>query len=125
MKIYFDGGCKPNPGRMEICIVIEYRGHRVPLVINNLGYGTNNIAEWAAINMAAVEARKVNPEEVEFIGDSTLVVKQARGEWKIKDPTLKELYDAFKDTTKGMKIKIRHIRREFNLAGNYLEKGCY
>lgn len=125
MKIYFDGGCKPNPGNMEICIVIEYRGHRVPLMIKNLGYGTNNIAEWAAINMAAVEASKLNPEYVEFIGDSNLVVNQAKGNWKIKDKTLKELHDSFIETTKGMKIKIRHIRREFNLAGNYLEKGCY
>lgn len=124
MKIYFDGGCRPNPGEMKACLVILHNnGKTEPMVLDSLGHGTNNVAEWSALIWAAVVAREQGTGQVTLIGDSQLVINQASRKWKINDETLSSLFKEFQKVSKGLDFELRHVPRERNLAGRFLEKG--
>lgn len=123
MIIYFDGGCNPNPGKMEICIVVLDQNKKTPHVIRNLGRGTSNIAEWSALLFAATHAKELGLKKVTFVGDSKLVVNQAKGLWRINKQNFVELKKMFENSVEGITWEIRHLPRDYNLAGIYLEKG--
>jgi ribonuclease HI len=124
MEIYFDGGCAPNPGKMSACIVVV-RPDQEPesRTAFNLGDGTNNIAEWSAVVWAAQWAKENGLKKVTLLGDSLLVVNQANGAWKIKSEQLKPFLQIFKQVAEGIDIDLRHVRRDSNLAGIFLEHG--
>ena len=50
IKVYFDGGCRPYPGRMELAVVIHGQAH----IQLEVGRGTSQDAEWLAVLMAAL-----------------------------------------------------------------------
>jgi ribonuclease HI len=119
MKIYFDGGCKPNPGKMEIAVVSECGSVRFHQRIHD---GTNNEAEWIAF-LAAVElADHYKDQDITILGDSNLVIQQALGKWKVNAPELKT-YKACFDQVKARlpRLTLLHVRRNDNLAGQYIE----
>lgn len=92
MKVFFDGGCHPNPGPMEAAVVIRGAAH----VRIGLGTGDNNQAEWLALLFALELATAAGMQDVTFIGDSTLVVEQARGRWRCTSPQLEGYLAAFR-----------------------------
>src|SRR5437763_1653845 len=59
-----------------------------------IGQATNNVAEYRALLLAVERARELGATEVELIGDSELIVRQVRGEYRVKDPGLKPLHAA-------------------------------
>jgi len=71
VKIFFDGGCRPNPGRIEAAVVIRGQTHW----FDALGHGDNRDAEWLAL----IEAVKLAAglENVELIGDALEVITLA------------------------------------------------
>ncbi|MFC3213455.1 ribonuclease HI [Novosphingobium panipatense] len=73
LKIYFDGGCRPNPGPVEVAVVIRGTAH----VFTGLADGTNSDAEWCALIHALELSRDHNLGEVDFVGDALEVVRQA------------------------------------------------
>ncbi len=119
MKLFFDGGCRPNPGAMTACVVIDEprSTHQKPL-----GYGTNNIAEWLALLYAMELALSYGATEIELIGDSALIVNQANGLWKIKQTEFLP-HKASYDRLRGQfsQIVLSHVKRRHNLAGHVLE----
>ena len=118
VKVYFDGGCKPNPGMMEIGVVIEDG----PSFHKKLWYGTNNQAEWLALLWAMGLAASRELAEVEFIGDSKLVISQASGSWKCNKPELRDYLKDFNVRKKEFtRVHLTHVLRDSNLAGIYLE----
>lgn len=120
MKLFFDGGCQPNPGEMEICVVAGGEIYHQP----KLGYGTNNVAEWLALIYSLKIAESLGQTEFETVGDSMLVVNQANGVWQCKSEDLKPFLAEFQQQRqKFAKVKISHVRRHQNLAGIALEKG--
>lgn len=122
MKIYFDGGCVPNPGLMKSCFVVD-DGRKHIFDKQDLGYGTNNIAEWLAmvdVMRYCVDNRIINPE---ILGDSSLVVNQANGLWKVKKDNLKPYKAEYDSLVSTVKPLVRYIPRARNLAGNFLEFG--
>jgi ribonuclease HI len=120
MKLFFDGGCSPNPGQMEAAVVSEdgtIQEH------TKFGYGTNNEAEWIGFLWAVELAKPFAAEAIEIIGDSKLVVMQSQGLWKCNMPNLMVFRDDFlKNKATLPKLKITHVRRHLNLAGIYIEK---
>lgn len=74
LKIFFDGGCRPNPGRIEAAVVV--RG--VQYLFDDLGRGTNSDAEWLALICALELAQSLNLTDIELIGDALEVIQQAR-----------------------------------------------
>ena len=124
MKIYFDGGCSPNPGKMSSCIVICRPGEKAEaLTMKDLGQGTNNVAEWSALIWAALWAKDNGVEKCVIYGDSQLVINQASGLWKINNELLANLFKEFKQVSNGLDLELRHVLRDSNLAGIYLEHG--
>ena len=123
IQIYFDGGCKPNPGMMEICINIYGDGAPQPSTVFDLGEGTNNLAEWSALVWAAQTAVDKGYKGVEFIGDNITVINQADNKWAIKERSFLPFKEAFMQLNHTVGGTLRHVPRDDNRAGTYLEKG--
>jgi ribonuclease HI len=122
LKIYFDGGCQPNPGKIEIAVVA--RG--LTYYLDDIGCGTNNDAEWLALIHALRVAQSLDVAEFILIGDSALVINQANGVAKCRSDALKRHLDLFKSLTSGHgRVRIRRIGRAQNLAGIALAKRRY
>lgn len=119
LKIYFDGGCQPNPGTMEIAVVASGRTY----YRDDCGYGTNNDAEWLALIHALRVAQSLGVAEFILIGDSALVINQANGVAKCRSDALQRHLDLFKSLTSGQgRVRVRRIGRAQNLAGIALAK---
>lgn len=124
MDIYFDGSCKPNPGKMGCGIVICHPDRQPEIiVIDDLGQGTNNIAEWSALILAIDLVRDRGYQNVCIKGDSNMVVQQALGNWKVNGEVFTQLRQAYNELAKGLQFSLCHVPRDLNLAGIYLEKG--
>jgi ribonuclease HI len=86
-----------------------------------IGVATNNIAEYRALLLGIELARELGAEEVEFLGDSELIVRQVRGEYKVKKPELKPLHaEAQAKLAKLPKWSIRNVPREHNAEADAL-----
>ena len=113
VKIYFDGGCRPNPGEMEIAVVVRGEAH----ILRNLGHGTSMDAEWLALIHALRIAQSLGDHDVVLMGDAAVVVAQANGAAKCRGAGARhlEVFRALADA--GGAARIRHIKRSQNLAG--------
>jgi ribonuclease HI len=87
--IHFDGGGQ-SPGLTAACIVELSDGSSYEDV-KHFDQGTHNTAEYQALILGLRLALKHGARRVEVMGDSTLVVKQVKGEWKTKNQTLRPL----------------------------------
>lgn len=120
-KMFFDGGCHPNPGQMDIALI--FKGDYNDRLYQDLSYGTNNIAEWYAILAGLEIALNEQIEVLEVVGDSELVIKQINGEYRVKNKELKSIFDKCDFLRKSFKtITFNHIPREQNLAGIHIEQ---
>jgi ribonuclease HI len=122
LVVNVDGGSRGNPGPAAIAAVIaspegevlEERGERI-------GEATNNVAEYRALLLGLERAAELGAREVEVIGDSELVVRQVRGEYKVKDAGLRPLHQRVRDLLETFdRWSIRHVRREENEAADLL-----
>ncbi len=118
MKVFFDGGCRPNPGEMEIAVVAAGQ----TCILRELGYGTSTDAEWLALIHALGIARPLGTENFILMGDAAAVVKAANGTTKCRGSAIRHLL-AFRSLLSGAHPpRIRHVKRSQNLAGIALAK---
>jgi ribonuclease HI len=122
LTINVDGGARGNPGPAAVGVVVrgeggevlEERGERI-------GTATNNVAEYRALLLGIERAAALGAEELELIGDSELIVKQVKGEYKVKDATLRELHAEVKRALGGFeRWSVRHVRRAENAEADRL-----
>jgi ribonuclease HI len=119
--IYTDGGARNNPGPAGIGIVIyDETGKILETHKEFIGEATNNVAEYTALITALKRAKKYNPEEIECRLDSELVVKQTRGEYKTKDPKMRELLEEVRQLVFFKPITFSHIPRAKNVLADKL-----
>ena len=116
LTTFTDGGARGNPGPAATGIVIKNeQGEILAHYGEYLGHQTNNFAEYSALLSALKKAKELGGTEIDCVLDSKLVVKQMRGEYKVKEPTLQKLFMAVYNTaTQFKKVTYRHILR----AGN-------
>jgi ribonuclease HI len=113
VKIFFDGGCRPNPGAMEIAVVARGQAH----ILRELGHGTSMDAEWLALIHALRIAQSLGEPDFVLMGDAAAVVAQANGTVKCRDAGRGHL-QAFRALLPDARSpRIRHIKRSQNLAG--------
>ncbi len=114
--VHVDGGARGNPGPAAIAAVIaEPNGELVEESAELIGSATNNVAEYRALLLGIERARALGADEIELVGDSELVVRQVRGEYRVKDATLRELHGQVREALAGFdRWSIRHVRREAN-----------
>jgi probable phosphoglycerate mutase len=115
-KLYTDGGSRGNPGPAAYGYVLEADDGTVLAAHGErIGVATNNVAEYSALVAGLEKALELAVPEVEVISDSELLVKQMRGEYRVKNETLQELFlDASKLASRLGKVSYRAVRREHN-----------
>ena len=117
-KIYFDGGCRPNPGPMEIAVVIG----GVETIDRDVGEGGSLDAEWLALIAALRLARARGLEDFVLLGDAAAVVAQATGRVRARGAAAAHLAVFRALVGDGPAPRVRHIGRAQNLAGIALAK---
>lgn len=114
LTLYFDGGCRPNPGPIETAVVVRGVTHFRDAV----AVGDNNEAEWLAMLHAVDLAKSAGAEDVLLIGDSAVVIGQATGRAKCRSPQLQPFCDAYRTAIAGIaRVRCRLVPRSKNLAG--------
>lgn len=114
LKIFFDGGCRPNPGRIEVAAVARGVAH----IRDDLGQGSNTEAEWLALIHALELALVLGERDFELIGDATSVIDQANGLAKCRSEALRAHLERFSALAQLCPpAQIRWIGRAQNLAG--------
>ena len=117
--IYTDGGARGNPGPAGIGAVIK--GDKPLDVSEYIGKTTNNVAEYQALIRGLSVAHEHGYTDVDVFCDSELIVKQIKGEYKVKQPHLVPLRNQCQILfTKFAKFSITHVRREFNKEADKL-----
>jgi ribonuclease HI len=94
VTLEFDGGSRGNPGPAGIGVVIR-AADGTPLVTvgRPIGHATNNVAEYKALILALEKAKELGAKKIHIRGDSELIVKQMRGEYKVKNADLRNLWE--------------------------------
>jgi ribonuclease HI len=119
IKIFFDGGCRPNPGQMETAVVARGIVH----YHSDCGSGTSNDAEWLALLDAVEVALSIGARDVVLLGDSAMVVAQANRYGKCRTPAFQQYLGRFLTLAVNFdRIIVRKIPRNQNLAGIALAK---
>ena len=115
-KLSTDGGARGNPGPAAYGYVLETEdGTVLDARGETIGTATNNVAEYRGLLAGFEAALERGVEEVEVISDSELVVKQMRGEYKVKNETLRELVDeAHALESRFQRVTYTAVRREHN-----------
>jgi ribonuclease HI len=91
-KLWTDGGARGNPGPAAYGYVLEADDGTVLAAHGEaIGEATNNVAEYRALVAGLEKARELGVDELEVVSDSELLVKQMRGEYKVKNEALREL----------------------------------
>lgn len=120
--IYVDGASRGNPGEAGAGIVIlDEKGRVVKGLKDYLGVTTNNQAEYKALLLALKEVKGLGAERVIIRSDSELVVRQIKGEYRVKDKGIRPLYAEVIGLLKELKgYDIIHIDREENKEADRL-----
>ena len=121
-SVYTDGGARGNPG-IAGCggVVFNEKNKKVAEFKHFIPHATNNEAEYTALLLGVEEVLTYNPEKVVFYLDSELVVKQMKGEYKIKKAELKEIYLKTQAVLKKIpQVSFIHIPREQNKLADKL-----
>jgi ribonuclease HI len=115
-KLSTDGGARGNPGPAAYAYVLEADDGTVLAAHGEaIGVATNNVAEYRALVEGLRKAAEVGTDELEVVSDSELVVHQMRGEWKVKNEMLRELWREANDIAGGLaKVRYTAVRREHN-----------
>lgn len=117
-----DGGSRGNPGPAAIGVVIkDSSGKILKKEKRCIGETTNNQAEYQALIHGLEHSKELGGTELEFLLDSELVVKQMKGEYKVKDAGLAQQFlKAHNLMTQFKKVTFKHVRREMNKEADAL-----
>src|SRR5215208_5384766 len=88
LVVHVDGGARGNPGPAAIAAVLsDPDGGVVEERAETIGVATNNVAEYRALLLGIEHARALGANELDIVGDSELIARQVRGEYRVKDST--------------------------------------
>jgi ribonuclease HI len=110
-----DGGSRGNPGPAGYGVRIEQEDGQIVELKEALPLATNNIAEYNGLLAALRWAQEHGVARLHVRSDSELLVKQMRGEYRVKNAGLLPLYEEAKALARQIgTVKFEHVRREFN-----------
>ena len=124
IEVFIDGGSRGNPGPAAIGVVARRADKRLFIINRTIGRATNNVAEYSALNAGLNEVGQhleSKGEEVKLLMDSELVVKQMKGEYRVKNEDLKPLYArAITKFNSFPCISLSHVARSKNADADKL-----
>lgn len=127
IKIFTDGGSRGNPGPAAIGVVLidAVSSGTVFEISKSIGSATNNIAEYSAVEVAldwVISEKDNSITELDFYLDSQLVQRQLTGQYKVKDPVLRQIFLRIREKIIecGASVNFTHIGREQNARADAL-----
>jgi ribonuclease HI len=119
---YVDGGARGNPGPAGYGVVVEdHTRRRLATLSKYLGHQTNNYAEYSALIAALQYAVQHDCKALKVVSDSELMVRQVRGEYKVKNAVLQELHAQIRALLLKLDwFEIEHVLREKNREADRL-----
>ena len=114
--VYSDGGSRGNPGPSAYAIVVTNDGKTVHEHAEFLGVHTNNYAEYRGLIAGISKALELGADEVEFVMDSQLVIRQMTGQYRVKSPDMLALHEDAKNLASMIpKVTFTNVRRSERL----------
>jgi ribonuclease HI len=115
-KLSTDGGARGNPGPAAFAYVLEAEdGTLLAEHGETIGVATNNVAEYRALVAGLARAVELGVDELDVVSDSELLVKQMRGEYRVKNAALRELsLEAARLARRLGRVSYTAVRREQN-----------
>ena len=118
---HIDGGSRGNPGPAGYGVHIEREDGTIVELKQAVGHSTNNVAEYNGLIAALRWAADNGVGTLRVKSDSELLVKQMRGEYRVKNPGLQPLYEeAHALAGRIGRVTFEHVRREFNTDADRL-----
>jgi len=120
--IQADGASRGNPGEAGIgAVIADARGRTIKELKYFLGVATNNEAEYRAVILALQKALDLGAGSVTLHLDSELIVRQLRGEYKVREAHLKPLHrKALEVLNRFSEYHIHYVPREENRRADQL-----
>jgi ribonuclease HI len=120
--IHTDGACLGNPGPAGAgYVIVGPSGTVLAEGSLPLGHGTNNLAEYRAVMAALEEARKLGLTHLVVRSDSELLVKQMKGQYRVKDQKLRGLHVQVRRLMEAFdKVHFEHVGRDQNSRADEL-----
>jgi ribonuclease H / adenosylcobalamin/alpha-ribazole phosphatase len=115
-RLSTDGGARGNPGPAAYGYVLEADdGTILAAHGETIGVATNNVAEYRALIAGLEKAIEVGVDELEIVSDSELLVKQMKGEYRVKNENLRPLaVQASRLARQVGRVRWTSVRREHN-----------
>ena len=115
-RLFTDGGARGNPGPAASAYVLEAEdGTVLDARGEPIGVATNNVAEYRALTAGLAAAGDLGVDELEVVSDSELMVKQLRGEYRVKNEGLRPLFlEASALARRIPRVRYTAVRREHN-----------
>ncbi len=121
-KLYTDGASRGNPGHASIGVYIcDSENNSIKEISKYIGKQTNNYAEYSALIEGLKACLDNNITSINVFMDSELIVKQLKGEYKVKNENLIPLYQQVTCLkSKFTQITFKHVQRENNKKADKL-----
>lgn len=126
IQVHTDGAARGNPGPAAIAYVIN-DGQSLIEFSKTIGATTNNQAEYRALVAACQRLLETDPREsqITFFSDSELMVKQLRGEYRVKDSNIRPHYETIQSMLEllrraGNDLSLTAVRRHNNRRADQL-----
>jgi ribonuclease HI len=122
IKANIDGGARGNPGPAAYGVVVrDAKGAVVAELSDYLGIQTNNFAEYSGLLAALDYAVREKQLSLKVLSDSELLVKQMKGQYRVKNPGLLELYERARTLVRKLEhFSIEHVLRQYNREADAL-----
>lgn len=123
IEIFTDGACSGNPGEAGVGVVIKKGSDVIWRLSKSIGKGTNNIAEYTAALYALQQALILKARDLVLYTDSELLYKQVMGQYKVRHPSIKYLFDLVQHLITGFDhVDVRYVPREKNKEADKLAR---
>jgi ribonuclease HI len=122
LKLYVDGAAKGNPGEAGIgAILLDRRGNPIFKLGQYIGRATNNQAEYRGLILGLEKTLAAGEQDVAIFTDSELMERQVRGQYRVKDKTLKQYHDRVHELLRSFRsYRIECIPRAENREADRL-----